>query len=98
MAEIKWTLQAADDLESIAEFISKDSPYYARLLISDMLSVVDRVGLFPSSGRCVPEADNLDLREIIVADYRIIYRSNPPVVEILTVYHAARLFDVDLLD
>ena len=31
MVEVKWTLQAAEDLESITDFIAKDSLYYARL-------------------------------------------------------------------
>jgi len=31
MAEIRWTPQAADDLEAITNFISTDSPQYARL-------------------------------------------------------------------
>ena len=31
MAEVKWTPQAADDLEGITQFIAADSPYYASL-------------------------------------------------------------------
>jgi plasmid stabilization system protein ParE len=37
MAEIRWTPQAADDLEAIADFISGDSPQYARLFVIDVL-------------------------------------------------------------
>ena len=36
MAEIKWTLQAANDLESIAEFIAKDSPQSAGMFVGDL--------------------------------------------------------------
>lgn len=32
MAEIRWTNQAVDDLESIAEFIARDSENYAKML------------------------------------------------------------------
>lgn len=32
MVEIKWTVQAADDLESIVNFISSDSVHYVKLL------------------------------------------------------------------
>lgn len=38
MAEIRWTLQATGDLEAIAEFISRDSAYYARLFVSKIIS------------------------------------------------------------
>ncbi len=35
MAEVRWTSQAADDLEAIADFIAADSPQYARLFAMD---------------------------------------------------------------
>jgi plasmid stabilization system protein ParE len=31
MAEVRWTPQAADDLEAITAFIAKDSASYAKL-------------------------------------------------------------------
>jgi plasmid stabilization system protein ParE len=31
MAEVRWTLQAAEDLEVIADFIAADSVHYASL-------------------------------------------------------------------
>ena len=49
MAEIRWTIQAADDLEGIVNFISADSEHYARLLAVDILEAVERVGAFPES-------------------------------------------------
>ncbi len=33
MVQINWTFQAKDDLQNIAEYISKDSEKYARLQI-----------------------------------------------------------------
>jgi len=33
MAEVRWTPQAADDLDAIAEFISQDSPHYSSLFV-----------------------------------------------------------------
>jgi plasmid stabilization system protein ParE len=41
-------------------------------------------------GRGVPEIDRHDIREVIVQNYRIIYRLLPDEVEILTVHHGAR--------
>ena len=51
MAEVRWTPQAADDLEAIAEFIAEDSPHYASLFIMDVLAAVERVGRLPNAGR-----------------------------------------------
>jgi plasmid stabilization system protein ParE len=36
MAEIRWTPQAAEDLEAIADFIAVDSLHYAQLLVIDI--------------------------------------------------------------
>jgi len=43
MAEVRWTQQAADDLESITDFISQDSPHYARLFATDVIAAVERL-------------------------------------------------------
>lgn len=71
MVEVRWTLQAAEDLESIADFISQDSPHYARLFVIDVLEAVERLSNFPKSGRVVPEVDDPIIREIILGNYRI---------------------------
>ena len=93
MAEVRWTPQAAEDLESIAEFIAEDSPHYARLFVINILQVINILIDFPRSGRIVPELNDPVIREIILGNYRIVYRFRDEIVEILTVYHGARLFD-----
>ncbi|MEI6148853.1 MAG: type II toxin-antitoxin system RelE/ParE family toxin [bacterium] len=93
MAEIRWTLQAAADLEAIAEFIAVDSPQYAQLFALDVLRAIERLTTFPRSGRVVPEIGNPAVREIILGNYRIVYRVRKEVVEILAIYHGARLLD-----
>ena len=93
MAEVRWTPQAADDLEAIAEFISQDSPNYSSLFVLDVLYAVDRLIQFPKSGRVVPEINDPLVREVILGSYRIIYRVHQDLVEILTVFHGSRLLD-----
>ena len=93
MADITWTDQALDDLSSICLFISRDSSYYARVFANDIFIAAERLEQFPRSGRVVPEVGREDIREILFGDYRIIYRIIPDEVEILTVYHSARLLD-----
>jgi len=93
MAEIRWTRHAAADLEAITEFIANDSEVYAQLFAVDVLDAIDRLVAFPESGRIVPEADNPTIREIILGNYRIVYRFRNETVEILTLYHGARLLD-----
>lgn len=97
MAEVRWTPQAAKDLEAIAEFISADSPHYARVFVVDILCAVERLVDFPESGRIVPELKDRAIREIILGNYRIVYRVRAGAVEVLTVYHSARLLDPNIL-
>lgn len=93
MAEVRWTPQGADDLEAITEYIAEDSPHYANLFVMDVFAAVERIGDFPHSGRVVQETRDQSLREIVLGNYRIIYRVKTDLVEILTVYHGARLLD-----
>ena len=58
-----------------------------------MLAAVERLADFPNSGRIVPELKDPAIREILFGSYRIVYRVKGDVVEVLTVYHGARLLD-----
>ena len=98
MAQVRWTPQAADDLELIADFISQDSPHYASLFVLDILQAVDRLIDFPQSGRVVPEINDPIIREVLFGDYRIIYRLRQNLVEILTVFHGSKLLDPSKLN
>jgi toxin ParE1/3/4 len=93
MAQVRWTPQAADDLDAIAEFITEDSSHFAGLLVIDVLQAVERLADFPALGRIVPEIGDKVIREIILGNYRIIYRLRNEAVEVLTVHHGARLLD-----
>ncbi|MDA3927282.1 MAG: type II toxin-antitoxin system RelE/ParE family toxin [Kiritimatiellae bacterium] len=97
MAEIRWTQQASSDFEGITLFIAQDSEYYASFFASKVLHAVERLIDFPASGRVVPESDNPAIREIILGNYRIVYRLNKNTTEILTICHGARLLDLDYL-
>ncbi len=93
MAEVRWTAQAAEDLDCIAQYIAKDSPHHASLFVANLLKAVERLASFPSSGRIVPEVNDPAIRETILGSYRLVYRVKEGVVVILTVHHGARLFD-----
>lgn len=50
MAKIKWAPQSLEDIEAVANFIKRDSNYYARMFTIKVFEVVDRCELFPESG------------------------------------------------
>ena len=98
MARIRSTLQAADDLDTIAAYIADDSPHYARLFVLKIISAVERLEQFPEIGRIVPECNDPAVRELLLGNYRVVYRLKDGSAEVLTVYHSARLFDPSTLN
>jgi toxin ParE1/3/4 len=91
VTEVRWTPQAADDLQAIYDFIGRDSPHYAQVVVEDLLTAIDQLERFPLMGRQVPERRREDLRELIKPPYRIVYRIGD-VILILTIFRASRLF------
>lgn len=91
MASVTWTEQAVDDLESICIFIARDAPRYAELFAVRVFEATEGLEEFPRMGRIVSEVGRSDLREVIVQNYRVIYRLLADEVEILAVHHGARL-------
>ena len=55
MTEIRWTPQAAEDLEAIRDFIARDSDSYASLVVLRLITAIERLEVFPDSGRWPPE-------------------------------------------
>lgn len=92
MVKIIWTQRSLTDLKSIAEYISKDSQKYASLTIQRILDVTKYLETNPRIGRMVPEFGKNDkIREIIMGNYRIIYKITSSLsVHILTVHHSAK--------
>ena len=95
LPKIKWTPQSLEDIEAIADFIARDSTHYACMFTAKVIDAVERLELFPETGRIVPELNRKEIREVILGNYRIIYRIKGDIAEILTVYHSARLLEAE---
>ena len=93
MAELTWTDQAIDDLDSACEYIARQAPRSADMVARRITAAVARLIDFPRSGRIVPEVGRDDVRELIVVSYRIIYRLNPDLVEIVAIHHGSKRLD-----
>lgn len=90
---IVWSCQSRDDLREIRKFISRDSPITAASFIRKLRSSVERLSIHPESGQVVQELGDTAVREILFGQYRIIYQCGSKRVEILAVFHGARLLD-----
>ncbi len=91
MARLIWSPRAADDLESICEYIAKDSPQYAKTVAALIVNTLEGIPQFPKAGRVVPEIQDRDVRERIVGNFRVVYRIREDTVEVVTIIHGARL-------
>ena len=88
--KLEWTEPALFDIESIRDYIKRDSEYYASQFVERILEVTENLVKFPELGRHVPESEDSNIREILLQNYRIIYRANPEHILILAVIHGAR--------
>ena len=90
MIELTWSPQAVQDLQAIRAFIAQDSPAYAQLTLQRIAANVERLRRFPDSGRVVPERQSPRLREIVVGNYRVVYRRGNDSIEIAMVFHGSK--------
>lgn len=91
MVEVRWTLQAIEDINSIAEYIAKDSLRYAKIQTERFFDTTEILLTKPSVGRIVPEIKKANIRELILGNYRIIYKIiSTKRIDILTIHHSAR--------
>ena len=91
--KVNWSPEAVEDVESIAEYISRDSQFYARATVSKIIDFSRSVGKFPQMGRVVPEFNNEKIRERLVYSYRLVYKIERTRILIVAVIHGKQLFD-----
>ncbi len=90
MASVHWTVGAREDLRAIVEYIGQDSPTYAAATAGRITAAVERLERHPRLGRVVPEYEDETIRELIVGNYRIVYRLRRQRVGIVAVVYGSR--------
>ena len=98
MAQVEWTPQALDDNDAICLFIARDAPQVAAVFADRAFRATDRLANYPRSGRIVPELAVENIREIILGNYRLIYRIRQDQVQVVTVHHGARRLDLGKIE
>ena len=61
-----WSPDAIEDIESIASYIERDSPWYAKAVVSKIVDTAEIIPQHPELGRMVPEINDKSIRERIV--------------------------------
>lgn len=87
--EIRWSPEAADDLERIVERIRRDDPRTARTLANRIFERCTSLQTVPNRGRIGRIAGT---RELVLAPlpYIVVYRVKPDAVEVVRIYHGAQ--------
>jgi addiction module RelE/StbE family toxin len=91
--KLEWSNEALEDIESIATYIEKDSPVYAKSVVSKIFEKAEIIKNFTQLGRIVPELNDSTIREIFVYSYRLIYKIDSNTVLFVAVIHGKRLLE-----
>ena len=95
---IQWSPLALDRIGEISDYIAQDSSVAAARWVHSIFDRVEQIKDFSKNGRSVPEINRKDIRELIIANYRIIYRIESKVVSILTVRHYRQILPDEDID
>lgn len=90
--KIVWSHESKEDLDLIAEYISRDSIYFAASFVQEILDVGYSLDMFSERGRVVPELGNQKIREVFVKNYRLFYSIEDTRIVILGIIHGKRDF------
>jgi len=90
---IEWSPEAIEDLESIAEYIARDSEFYAKAVVTKILSISRTITDQILIGRIVPELNDANIRERFIYSYRLIYKIEESSILIVAIIHGKRLLE-----
>ena len=86
---VRWTSDAADDLERISDYIAEDRSETARRIALDIVRSVDALETFPNRGR---PGRVEDTRELVLAPlpFIAVYEVGEQEVKVLRLLHGAQ--------
>jgi len=88
--KIVWSFEAIADIEALANYISRDSAYYAAAFVQEALDVSRSLNEFSERGRVVPEFGDPNIRELFVKGYRLIYSIEKYRIVLVGLVHGKR--------
>ncbi|MBL8924013.1 MAG: type II toxin-antitoxin system RelE/ParE family toxin [Myxococcaceae bacterium] len=95
---LRWSVRSLSHLAEIEEYIAEDDPVAAAKFIVRLRKRARAAAKRPMIGRRPPEGFAAEVREVIEAGYRVIYREEPEGITVLYVGEGHRLVDVDETD
>lgn len=89
---VRFTVEAEDDLEHIADWIAHDDPQRALTFVQELRSKCDAIASTPRLYPFVERYERLGVGRRLHGNYLIFYRIEDEVVEIIHILHGARDF------
>jgi toxin ParE1/3/4 len=87
--KVRWTTQAADDLEAVFDFIAKDKPSAARRIARKVRDCSRLLARYPRLGRAGNEPATREIR-VDGTPLILVYRVSGEAIHLLAVYHGAQ--------
>ena len=100
MNAIRWTEEAAGDLQEIAVLIAREAPTAACDFVDRVDKAVEQLESHPQSGRVVPELERHNVtryREVVLSPWRLFYVADARSVTILAIIDGRRNIEDILL-
>ena len=94
---MRWSVRAVERWTEIVTHIAIDRPEAAARSAERVLEMTDGLADPPLRGRRVPESKHRAVRELLLGEYRILYRVASGEVEIINVRHGRRHHDPNQL-
>ena len=87
--QIRWTTEAADDLETIADYLFERTPENAARLIREVCEAASALRIYPNQGRTGKKSGT---RELVLPSlpYVVVYKVASDVVHIVRILHGAQ--------
>ncbi len=92
---VHWTNRAKSRLRLIHDYIAREAPMVADMVVEKLLRRSILIGQAPLAGRQVPEYQRDDLREVLERPYRVIYRIRTDRIDVVSVMHYRQLLPTD---
>jgi addiction module RelE/StbE family toxin len=89
--KIVWTPEALNKLIEIEDFTAQDNPQGVAEFVDHLIERSELIKKNERMGRIVPEISNESIRELLIKNYRLVYRIQKSVIIILTVFEGHRL-------
>lgn len=85
---VRWTTDAADDLERICDYVARERPEVAGRLAFDVLRAIEGLRAFPNRGRPGRVQGTREL--VLTGPFLAVYEVREEDVQVLRILHGAR--------